>query len=162
MGQGQAREEIGLKETKPRIHPRSRHLCRTRFIWGFQDETGRPVSLQAPVPVMTIKGRFFPTASGGAIDTCHSGSPTVEIDVEVEAEMVTLAVRDAGRGIPKQVLEHFRETGSAGIGLAGMRERVADLGGEFRVQSNKRGTLLMASIPLRAGSPNSALKEFVA
>jgi hypothetical protein len=47
------------------------YLCRTKFIWGFQDETGRPVSLQAPVPAMMIKGRFFPTASGGAIDTCQ-------------------------------------------------------------------------------------------
>jgi signal transduction histidine kinase len=86
----------------------------------------------------------------------HSGSPTVEIEVEVEAEMVILAVRDAGRGIPEQVLEHFRETGTAGIGLAGMRERVADLGGELRVQSNKEGTVLMATIPLRAGTSESA------
>lgn len=47
------------------------YLCRTKFIWGFQDESGRPVSLQAPVPAMTVKGRFFATASGGAIDTCQ-------------------------------------------------------------------------------------------
>ncbi len=78
----------------------------------------------------------------------HSGSPTVEIEVEVEAEMVTLVVRDAGQGIPEQVLEHFRGTGSAGIGLAGMRERVADLGGELHIYSNGAGTVLKASIPL--------------
>ena len=47
------------------------YLCRTKFMWGFQDETGRPVSLQAPVPAMTIKGRFFATASGEGIDTCQ-------------------------------------------------------------------------------------------
>jgi len=88
----------------------------------------------------------------------HSGSPTVEIEVEVDADTVTLAVKDAGQGIPEQVLQRFRETGTAGIGLAGMQERVADLGGELRVQSNKKGTLLMASIPLRATSSNSALQ----
>jgi signal transduction histidine kinase len=92
----------------------------------------------------------------------HSGSPTVEIDLEVEAGMVTLAVRDAGRGIPEEVLEHFRETGNAGIGLAGMRERVADLGGELRVESNQKGTLLMASIPLRGGTSESVQQRFVA
>jgi signal transduction histidine kinase len=92
----------------------------------------------------------------------HSGSATVEIDLEVGPEMVTLAVRDAGRGIPKQLLEHFRETGSAGIGLAGMRERVADLGGELQVQSNKNGTLLRAIIPLHARTAAPAQHEFVA
>jgi signal transduction histidine kinase len=91
----------------------------------------------------------------------HSGSPTVEIDIKVEAGTVTLAVRDAGRGIPEQVLSHFRETGTAGIGLAGMRERVADLGGALRVESNKKGTVMMATIPL-PGTSKPAQQEFVA
>jgi hypothetical protein len=47
------------------------YLCRTKFLWGFQDETGSPVSLQAPVPAMTLKGRFFATASGEGIDSCQ-------------------------------------------------------------------------------------------
>jgi len=80
----------------------------------------------------------------------HSGSPTVRIDVAIDAEMVSLSVKDAGRGIPAQVLERFRETGIAGIGLGGMRERVADLGGELYVQSDRTGTLLIARIPMRA------------
>jgi len=80
----------------------------------------------------------------------HSGSPTVEIDVKLESDMVTLAVRDAGQGIPSQVLERFQETGTAGIGLAGMRERIADLGGEFHVESNRLGTVVRVSIPLDA------------
>ena len=92
----------------------------------------------------------------------HSGSPTVEIDVELEADMVTLAVRDAGQGIPKHILERLLETGTAGIGLAGMRERVADLGGELRVRSNKKGTVLTATIPLRTGPSNSIRQSFVA
>jgi len=92
----------------------------------------------------------------------HSGSPTVDIDVDVEADTVTLAVRDAGRGISEQVLERFRETGVAGIGLAGMRERVADLGGEMRIESNQAGTVLMASIPLRASRSESTQERVVA
>lgn len=82
----------------------------------------------------------------------HSGSPTVEIGIEVDAEIVSLVVRDAGRGIPQHVMEQFRESGTAGIGLAGMRERLADLGGELRVQSDKKGTLLQATIPLHGGT----------
>lgn len=47
------------------------YLCRTKFIWGFRDETGRQISLQAPIPAMIINGHFVATASGGAIDTCQ-------------------------------------------------------------------------------------------
>jgi two-component system NarL family sensor kinase len=92
----------------------------------------------------------------------HSGSSTVAIDVEVEDEMVTLAVRDGGRGIPPSVLEHFLETGTAGTGLAGMRERITDLGGEFRVQSNRDGTLLCATIPLHGRTSKPIQGELIA
>jgi len=91
----------------------------------------------------------------------HSGSPTVDIDVEVDAELVTIAVRDAGQGIPKHILERFLEAGAAGIGLAGMRERVADLGGQLRVQSNEKGTVLTATIPL-GPRPSQPLQTFAA
>ena len=92
----------------------------------------------------------------------HSGSSLVEIAVEVQIDAVTLAVKDAGRGIPKHLLEQFRETGIAGIGLAGMRERVADLGGKLDIQSNGKGTLLMATIPMRGNVPGSGISSFVA
>jgi signal transduction histidine kinase len=92
----------------------------------------------------------------------HSGSPTVEIEIEVNTEIVSLAVKDAGRGIPVHVLEQFRESGTAGIGLAGMRERVIDLGGELRVQSDHQGTVLQATIPLHGGISKLLHREFVA
>jgi signal transduction histidine kinase len=92
----------------------------------------------------------------------HSGSSTVAIDVEVENETVTLAVRDAGRGIPEQVLKRFVETGNAGIGLAGMRERISDLGGQLQVQSTATGTLLRATIPLYGGVSKPTRAELVA
>jgi signal transduction histidine kinase len=91
----------------------------------------------------------------------HSGSPTVEVELEVDEKIVSLAIRDAGRGIPVHVLQQFRESGTAGIGLAGMRERVVDLGGELRVQSDEKGTLLMASIPLHSRVSKSPRPELV-
>ena len=92
----------------------------------------------------------------------HSGSPTVEVELEVDAKVVSLSVRDAGRGIPVYVLQQFRESGTAGIGLAGMRERVTDLGGELRLQSDSNGTLLQAIVPLNSVISEPPQREFVA
>jgi len=47
------------------------YLCRTKFIWGYQDDAGHGVTLQSPVPAQTITGHFVPTVSGNAIDTCQ-------------------------------------------------------------------------------------------
>ena len=88
----------------------------------------------------------------------HSGSQAVEIHLNVDAEGVTLQVSDFGHGIPAEKLERFRQMGTTGgVGWGGMMERIADLGGELKVQSNGHGTVLTATIPLPlTGSLNSA------
>jgi len=92
----------------------------------------------------------------------HSGSPTVEIKIEVDAERVSLAVRDAGRGIPRRVMEQFQRSGNAGVGLAGMRARLVDLGGELTVQSDENGTVLQATIPLHERTRRQPQRESAA
>jgi len=47
------------------------------------------------------------------------------------------------------VLKQFEATGTAGVGLAGMRERVRELGGSFDVTSNGAGTSLSVTVPMR-------------
>ena len=95
----------------------------------------------------------------------HSGSHTVDVDLAVNDSTATLTVRDTGKGIPGNVLEGFRKGGAhVGVGLAGIRERVTELGGSLDVQSNGSGTILKATIPIaearrkreKAGSSNRA------
>ena len=136
------------------------------YVDGFARRSGIQAKLNCPEKMVRlprgVELALFRLLQEGLTNVHrHSGSPTVEVDLEVEVEMVTLAVRDTGRGIPEEMLEHFRETGAAGIGLAGMRERVADLGGDFQVRSDREGTVLMATIPLR-GTSRSAPRGFVA
>jgi hypothetical protein len=47
------------------------YLCRTKFIWGYQDDAGHGTTLHSPVSAQTIMGHFAPTASGNAIDACQ-------------------------------------------------------------------------------------------
>jgi signal transduction histidine kinase len=77
----------------------------------------------------------------------HSGSRTVEVRVEVDHARVVLTVRDFGNGFPGEVLERFWKTGNVGVGLAGIRERLKELGGRLEIESNRGGTLLRATIP---------------
>jgi two-component system, NarL family, sensor kinase len=80
----------------------------------------------------------------------HSGSRTVEVRVEVDDVRVVLTVRDFGNGFPSEVLDRFWKTGNVGVGLAGIRERLKELGGRLEIESNRGGTLLRATIPASA------------
>jgi signal transduction histidine kinase len=82
----------------------------------------------------------------------HSGSTTAEVLLRNDHEDVILEVKDHGRGMPKELLERSGNRGSvAGVGLAGMRERVCEIGGEFRLQSGAQGTNIRVSIPVTIG-----------
>jgi signal transduction histidine kinase len=79
----------------------------------------------------------------------HSGSTTAEARLDVEPSQVQLTVKDNGRGIQPDLLAKFERSGTgAGVGLAGMRERVRDLGGQFEISSNGKGTELRVILPL--------------
>jgi signal transduction histidine kinase len=57
-------------------------------------------------------------------------------------------IRDFGSGVPPDVLERFKRDGASGVGLAGMRERVRELGGEFEIDSSANGTTVRVSLPI--------------
>jgi signal transduction histidine kinase len=83
----------------------------------------------------------------------HSGSAKVEIELDSDAETVALTVRDHGRGMPAEVVDSFRNNGgNLGVGLAGLKARVRELGGEVDVHSNIGGTTMIVTIPLPATS----------
>jgi signal transduction histidine kinase len=68
---------------------------------------------------------------------------------------LTLEVSDNGAGIPEERLARLREVSDSGVGLAGMRERVRELGGEFEIRSNSCGTTVSVRVPL-ADAPGPA------
>ncbi len=56
---------------------------------------------------------------------------------------------DYGKGIPADTLENFRVKGThVGVGLAGMKERVAEFKGELEIRSDRRGTKIVVKMPI--------------
>jgi signal transduction histidine kinase len=80
----------------------------------------------------------------------HSSARRVVIDLSCKNNVAVLLVKDDGHGIPPETLRRFREGHGGGIGLAGMRERLAELHGTLTVDSSSSGTILRASLPTNA------------
>jgi signal transduction histidine kinase len=79
----------------------------------------------------------------------HSGSVSAAVRLTRQADRVVLQVRDSGRGIGPALLstssDDFR---SLGVGIPGMRQRIRQLGGELRISSSSRGTIVTATVPV--------------
>ncbi len=89
----------------------------------------------------------------------HSASPWVQIRLTAGSDSVQLEIEDAGRGVP----EDGRGGGiQLGVGLAGMRERIRQVGGTFAVQSTPAGTCIVATLPVRSSSDSSSASDAVA
>src|SRR3984957_6219097 len=81
--------------------------------------------------------------------TKHAGSATVDVILQLGQNVISLSVRDYGKGIPAERLEKMNGSGSdVGVGIAGMGERLKELRGSLEIESDSTGTLLKASIPL--------------
>jgi len=129
---------------------------------GFADRSKIQVELEVP-PEMgrldrDVETTLFRILQEGLTNVHrHSGGSRVTIILELDAEQVHLQISDDGTGIPEQRLRHLRENDSAtGVGLAGMRERVRELGGRFEIRSADPGTTLIVTIPLEQDSEESS------
>jgi len=77
----------------------------------------------------------------------HSGSKTAFITVTRDVENVCVQVQDEGAGISAERLSEIQSRGS-GVGIRGMRERVQQFHGVMNIESNGRGTKIIATIPI--------------
>jgi signal transduction histidine kinase len=80
----------------------------------------------------------------------HSKSTQAHVCLDYGSDSVKLTVSDTGKGIPKELLSRLQEdtTQAGGVGFSGMHERVRELGGELKVDSPLKGTVLTVSIPV--------------
>lgn len=79
----------------------------------------------------------------------HSGSSRATIRMQRTENEVTLVVSDDGHGMDAQTLEKVRREGAVlGVGIAGMKQRLQQLGGKLNIASGGNGTSVKASVPV--------------
>jgi len=126
------------------------------FVSGFSQRSSIPVSLDLPsdLPRLpeSIEIALFRILQESLTNVHrHSRATAAEIKVEADAEQVSIEIRDHGRGMPAYILQQIEGDGTKlGVGLAGMRERIHELGGSFEVVSDAEGTTIRATVPLGA------------
>jgi signal transduction histidine kinase len=79
----------------------------------------------------------------------HSGSLTAKVRVLIYDGMISLEVKDDGKGMSSGSLDGFQQDlpGTLGVGLRGMNERIRQLGGKLEVASTGHGTTIRATMP---------------
>jgi signal transduction histidine kinase len=128
------------------------------YVEGFSQRSGIPVAL-----TITDAGRLPRSVELALFRVLqesltnihkHSKSPRAEVSLRPNKDSVVLRVKDFGDGIPEETLENFVNSGTrVGVGLAGMRERIREQGGQFNITSNGDGTTIEVSLP-RTARPN--------
>jgi PAS domain S-box-containing protein len=120
---------------------------------GFQKRTGIRVETRivphlprlSPSDETTL---FRVVQEGLANVLRHSGSPTARISLSMDAGIARVSIEDRGKGINREILAPRRDTTRLGVGIAGMRERLLQIGGTLEINSNGKGTTVVATLPM--------------
>ena len=78
----------------------------------------------------------------------YARSPTARIRLSVARDTLTLETADQGKGMEPALVSRLREGVTVGVGIAGMRERLKQLGGALSIDSGRHGTVVRSTIPL--------------
>ena len=89
----------------------------------------------------------------------HSGSPVAKIRLRHRDQDVMVEVADKGKGIPLDKQEEMAASGTPGVGIRGMRERIRQLGGSLDMNSNSTGTIVVVRLPVGDGLPKASPVE---
>ncbi len=124
---------------------------------GFAQRSKITVNLEVPADLQRLD-RESETAIFRTVQECltnihrHSESPTARICVATSDGQICVEIEDRGNGIPPEKQFEMTSTGTPGVGLRGMRERLRQLGGSLDIHSNGKGTLIVARLPVTVAS----------
>jgi signal transduction histidine kinase len=123
------------------------------YVRGFEQRSGITATLDAPEEIDRLP-REMETALFRIVQEAltnvqrHSGSAVARIRLKREPMRVRLEIEDEGRGMPRHLRNHGNALGASGLGIAGMQQRVRELGGRIDIQSEDHGTRVAITIPI--------------
>jgi PAS domain S-box-containing protein len=126
---------------------------------GFAKRSGIKVDLDLPSTFerlpQDVETTLFRVVQEALINIHHhADSPTALIRLRVDAHRLLLEIADRGRGMPSTTIAQLPAGGGAlGVGVAGMRERLQQIGGTFDIESSGQGTTVRAEVPLSRDAP---------
>jgi signal transduction histidine kinase len=123
------------------------------YIDGFERRSGIATHLQVPDDlgrlsrdVETSVFRIVQESLGNI--QRHAGSATARVSVERLDDHLRIEIADHGRGLPANLRDNRDALLASGVGIAGINERVRELGGEMTIQSTDKGTTLQVMLPV--------------
>lgn len=129
---------------------------------GFRERSGIDVHLDLPSSLVRLAREeeltLFRVAQEALTNVHrHAESPWAALRITELADSVLLEIEDGGNGVSG--------AGSAGpgafalgVGLAGMRERIRQVGGTFAVETGGAGTIIRASLPVSRAAESEKLR----
>ena len=123
------------------------------YVEGFSKRSGVQTKLDLPRDLgrlpQAVELALFRVIQESLINIHrHAQTAKAAIGVQVSPTHVAVQVKDFGKGMSSDTLEQFQESGgSSGVGLAGMRERLHELGGLLEIRSDHRGTQISVTVP---------------
>jgi PAS domain S-box-containing protein len=136
-------EEMGLKSAIP------------WYLEGFTGRSGIQVTFEASsdfgrLPRDTELALFRVLQESLTNVHRHSGSQTAHVQLSTKDGMSVLEIQDDGKGISRYILEESVGCSQPviGVGLRGMKERLAQLGGRLEISSSENGTTVTAMVPV--------------
>jgi two-component system NarL family sensor kinase len=124
---------------------------------GFSKRSGITVDLDLPPAFprlpQDVETALFRVVQEALINIHrHADSRSAAIRLNVRGPELILEIEDHGRGMSSEPLARLPAGGGGlGVGVAGMRERLQQLGGALDVESSPHGTTVRARVPM-AGS----------
>jgi signal transduction histidine kinase len=124
------------------------------FAKGFAERSGIQVDFDCAAKLGRFAGEvetaLFRVVQQSLVNIHrHSGSRTAKIHLSAGENVVRVEICDDGCGISPEILNGIAGgTRLTGVGIAGMRERIRMLGGQFNVKSSENGTTIEASLPV--------------